>query len=179
MDEVLRANGVDGLWLLKLVRKALNDGLGKRAAFLPSDRADEAHGFLMIAACRAVVRFDPSYGQALSTYVYRRTRPRLTDWYRQVLGDSRYQLTFEARHAKLFADRFEDELDVTCEDTCDLDDEHDLDRAEEELGRGLSEEARRGLRLYRADVEEGRRVPGGKGSSLARKAAREELSARR
>ncbi len=179
MDEVLRANGVDGRWLIGIVRKALKDGLGKRAAYLPSDRFDEAHGFLMLAACRAVVRFDPSYGQALSTFVYRRTRPRLVDWYRMVLGDTRHH-TFEVRHAFLFAERYEDELDgATCEDSYELDDERDLDRAEEELGRGLSEEARRGLHLFRLDEEHGHRVYTGKGSERARKAVRAELGALR
>ena len=180
VEEVLRANGVDGRWLIGIVRKALKDGLGKRAAYLPPDRFDEAHGFLMLAACRAVVRFDPAYGQALSTFVYRRTRPRLTDWYRSVLGDSRYPHTWAARHSLLFAERLEDEPDgVTYEDSYELDDEHDLDRAEEELGRGLSEEARRGLHLYRLDEEHGHRVYTGKGSEFARKAVRAELAARR
>jgi len=180
VDEVLRANGVDGRWLIGIVRKALNDGLGKRAAYLPPDRFDEAHGFLMLAACRAVVRFDPAYGQALSTFVYRRTRPRLTDWYRSVLGDTRYPDTWAARHSLLFAERLEDEPDeATYEDSYELDDDHALDRAEEELGRGLSEEARRGLHLYRIDEEHGHRVNAGKGSELARKAVRAELAARR
>ncbi len=180
VEEVLRANGVDGRWLMGIVRKALNDALGKRAAYLPHDRFDDAASFMLVAACGAVVRFDPSYGQALSTFVYRRTRPRLTDWYRQQLGDSRYPKAFKARHALLFADRLEDELDgATCEDFYDCDNEHDVDRAEEELARGLSEEARRGLHLYRLDEEHGHRVHAGKGSDLARKAARAELSARR
>jgi len=181
VEDVLRANGHDGRWLIGIVHKALKDGLGKRAAYLPSDRFDEAHGFLMLAACRAVVRFDPSYGQALSTFVYRRTRPRLTDWYRLVLGDSRYPHTWAAKHALLFAERLEDELDgVPYEDSYELDDdEHDLDCAEEELGRGLSEEARRGLHLYRLDEEHGHRVRAGKGSERARKAVKAELAARR
>ena len=96
------------------------------------------------------------------------------------LGDSRYPDTWAARHSLLFADRYEDELDgATCEDSYELDDEHDLDRAEEELGRGLSEEALRGLHLYRLDEEHGRRIHAGKGSELARKAVRAELAARR
>ena len=88
--------------------------------------------------------------------------------------------TWAARHSLLFADRYEDELDgVTYEDSYELDDEHDLDRAEEELGRGLSEEALRGLHLFRLDEEHGHRVYTGKGSEFARKAVRAELAARR
>ena len=163
-----------------IVHKALHDGLSRRGAYLPPDRFEDAASFMLVIACRAVVRFDPSYGQALSTFVYRRTRPRLIDWYRMVLGDRRHASTFEARHAFHFAERYEDELDgKSCEDAYEFDDEHDLDRAEEELGRGLSEEALRGLHLYRLDEEHGRRVPAGKGSELARKAARAELGALR
>ncbi len=166
---------------MAIVHKALHDGLNRRGAYLPPDRFEDAASFMLVIACRAVVRFDPAYGQALSTFVYRRTRPRLVDWYRSVLGDTRHPTTFKARHAFHFAERYEDELDgVPYEDSYELDDdEHDLDRAEEELGRGLSEEARRGLHLYRLDEEHGHRVHAGKGSDLARKAARAELSARR
>jgi len=98
-----------------------------------------------------------------------------------VLGDTRHPTTFEVRHSLLFADRYEDELDgVTYEDSYELDDdEHDLDRAEEELGRGLSEQALRGLHLYRLDEEHGHRIRAGRGSELARKAARAELGALR
>ena len=180
VDEVLRANGVDGSWLIGIVHKALHDGLNRRAAYLPPDRFEDAASFLLVIACRAVVRFDPAFGQALSTFVYRRVRPRLVDWYRATLGDSRHASAFKVRHALLFADRYEDELDgVTCEDSYELDAERDLDRAEEELGRGLSEEARRGLHLHRLDEEHGQRVRAGRGSELARKAARAELVARR
>ena len=180
MDEVLRANGVDGGWLIGIVHKALQDGLSRRGAYLPPDRFEDAASFMLVIACRAVVRFDPAYGQALSTFVYRRTRPRLTDWYRSVLGDTRYPATWPARHAFLFAERYEDELDgVTYDDSYELDDEHDLDRAEEELGRGLSEEALRGLHLFRLDEEHGHRVRAGRGSELARKAARAEFAALR
>jgi len=180
VDEVLRANGVDGRWLIGIVRKALRDGLSRRGAYLPPDRFDDAASFMLVGACKAVLRFDPSYGQALSTFVYRRTRPRLIDWYRMVLGDTRHASTFEVRHAFHFAERYEDELDgASCEDSYDFDDEHDLDRAEEELGRGLSEQALRGLHLYRIDEEHGHRVNAGKGSELARKAVRAELAARR
>ncbi len=163
-----------------IVHKALHDGLNRRGAYLPPDRFEDAASFMLVIACRAVVRFDPAYGQALSTFVYRRTRPRLVDWYRMVLGDTRHPTTFEVRHAFHFAERYEDELDgATCEDSYELDDEHDLDRAEEALGRGLSEEARRGLHLYRLDEEHGHRVYTGKGSERARKAVKAELAARR
>ncbi len=164
-----------------IVHKALHDGLSRRGAYLPPDRFDDAASFMLVAACKTVLRFDPSYGQALSTFVYRRTRPRLVDWYRMVLGDTRHASTFKVRHAFLFAERYEDELDgVPYEDSYELDDdEHDLDRAEEELGRGLSEEALRGLHLYRLDEEHGHRVYTGKGSERARKAVKAELAARR
>jgi len=163
-----------------IVHKALHDGLNRRGAYLPPDRFEDAASFMLVIACRAVVRFDPAYGQALSTFVYRRTRPRLIDWYRMVLGDTRHASTFKARHAFHFAERYEDELDgATCEDSYELDDEHDLDRAEEELGRGLSEEALRGLHLFRLDEEHGHRIRAGRGSELARKAARVELGALR
>jgi len=165
---------------MAIVHKALHDGLNRRGAYLPPDRFEDAASFMLVIACRAVLRFDPSYGQALSTFVYRRTRPRLIDWYRSVLGDTRHASTFKVRHAFLFAERYEDELDgATCEDSYELDDEHDLDRAEEELGRGLSEEALRGLHLFRLDEEHGHRVRAGRGSELARKAARAELGALR
>ena len=97
------------------------------------------------------------------------------------LGDSRYPDTWAARHSLLFAERLEDELDgVTYEDSYELDDdEHDLDRAEEELGRGLSEEALHGLHLFRLDEEHGHRIRAGRGSERARKAVRAELAARR
>ena len=156
-----------------IVHKALHDGLNRRGAYLPPDRYEDAASFMLIGACKTVLRFDPSYGQALSTFVYRRTRPRLIDWYRMVLGDPRHASTFEARHAFHFADRYEDELDGV---TYELDDdEHDLDRAEEELGRGLSEQARRGLHLYRLDEEHGHRVYAGNGSERARKAVKSWL----
>lgn len=151
VEEVLRANGVDGAWLIGIVRRALHDGLERRRAWLPEDRFEEAHGYLMLVACRAVVRYDPAYGQALSTFVYRRVRPRLVDWYRETLGDSRYPRSFAGKHALLFADRYEDELgDATVEDEYLTD---ELVEAEADLGSSLSEEARLGLHYAQRRAE--------------------------
>ena len=74
-----------------LAARAAHDGVERCGGFLDHDRLEDLVSYLSVIAVRYDARYDPSFGQARSTFIYRVLRRRVTDWYRKELGDSRYQ----------------------------------------------------------------------------------------
>lgn len=73
-----------------LAARAAYDGLQRMGAYLERDRLEDLVSFLTVVGVKASQRFDPSVGQARSTWVYRIQRPRIVDWYRTNMGDRRH-----------------------------------------------------------------------------------------
>ena len=80
----------DVLDLRMLAARAAHDGVERCGGFLDHDRLEDLISYLSVIAVRYDARYDPAFGQARSTFLYRILRRRVTDWYRQELGDNRY-----------------------------------------------------------------------------------------
>ena len=81
----------DVLDLRMLAARAAHDGVKRAGGFLDYDRLEDLVSYLSVIAVRYDARYDPAFGQARSTFIYRVLRRRVTDWYRKELGDSRYR----------------------------------------------------------------------------------------
>jgi DNA-directed RNA polymerase specialized sigma24 family protein len=75
--------------LRALASKAARDGLRRIGARLDDARFEDLVSDLTIAGLRAQARFDPTVGQAQSTWCYRTMRRRIPDHFRKLLGDAR------------------------------------------------------------------------------------------
>ena len=91
VEEALAAGGLTPLGLIKLTRKAAGDALRRHNAFLDDARFDDLCSYLLELGCKYAVKYDPEYGQSLSTWVYRIQRRRYIDWVRMTLGDNRHK----------------------------------------------------------------------------------------
>jgi hypothetical protein len=87
--EALEQHGFTGEQLLKLSRKAAQDALRKRIAFLDPDRFEELADYMLEVGVKYAARYEPGHGIGISTFLYRRMRIRYVDWMRITLGDSR------------------------------------------------------------------------------------------
>lgn len=118
---------------------------------LEDDRLDDLISFLVVVGLRAHARFDPAVGQAETTYLYRRMRPRVIDWLRQELGDARPMGGGRAafRRGLLTLDEMNlDEIPGHASPwQSDADAEAEWAEAIEQLSAGLSDEARETLEL--------------------------------
>ena len=137
-----------------LAAQAAHDGLRRMRAYLDEDRFQDLVSYLVIVGLRADVRFDPSFGQARSTYLYRRMRPRIVDWYRQTMGDDRYSpagdRTLHPRSAIPFPDVAEfvaGEYEIRLEASMPL--------AVQALGQRVSDEGREKLATIARPLAEG------------------------
>lgn len=107
-DETLAAHGLTGAQLMGLVRKAINDELGKRSIYLPPADYEDLHAKLVEQAISLATDHDPNLGTlSLATRAYRNTRWRTLDYIR------RERIPAAARHA---------DLDGTEPDTLDVGD---------------------------------------------------------
>jgi hypothetical protein len=89
--QALEQHGFTGEQLLKLSRKAAQDALRKRGAFLDQDRFDELADYMLEIGVRYAARYEPGHGIGMSTFLYRRMRIRYIDWIRITLGNSRLE----------------------------------------------------------------------------------------
>jgi DNA-directed RNA polymerase specialized sigma24 family protein len=80
-------HGVD---LEGMARTILADELHARGAHLDASHADDALAHLIETLWVLAQRYDPSHEISFGTYCYRIGRLRVTDFWRQMLGDSRY-----------------------------------------------------------------------------------------
>ncbi len=81
----------DELNLRGLAAKAAHDALRRNGGFLDDDRREDLISYLVVVGLTARAKYDPGYGQAETTFLYRLMRVRVVDWYRQTLGDSRFR----------------------------------------------------------------------------------------
>jgi len=108
-------------------------------ARLDDARLEDLISELTIVGLRAQERFDPSVGQAEPTYLYRRMRVRIIDWYRHNYGDRRsHDPLIDPKSATLYGPHNTGEL-VDDEDH-ETDDETYAETIER-LSLGLSAEA--------------------------------------
>jgi DNA-directed RNA polymerase specialized sigma24 family protein len=144
-EAALRAQGVTAEHLLGLAHTVATDELRRRGAYLGS-RFEDLVGFLVVAACRAAVSYDPNRsgeGYSFASYVYDVLKLRVVDFYRskgEGFADCRY--TPDGPPIQLVGDRV-DALAAAGEEangSPDLEDV-DLDDAAAGLGEGLSAEA--------------------------------------
>ena len=84
----LELHGVDGE---RLARKALDDALRTRGAFLRPVEYEDALSFLVTAFWETSTKWDPERGGNFATHAYRLLRLRLVDWYRSELGRTKWQ----------------------------------------------------------------------------------------
>jgi hypothetical protein len=131
----LEAHGVDGE---RLARKALDDALRARGAYLRPHEYEDALSFLLVAFWETSEKWDPARGGNFATHTYRLLRLRLVDWYRSELGRTKWTVdtyrretgrqpkSYEREQPRLFS------LDA-----------HDSggDRLDEPLGAGASDPA--------------------------------------
>jgi hypothetical protein len=66
-----------------LAARAAADGLRRMGATLDRPRFEDLVSDLTIVGLVAKQKFDPEFGQAESTFIYRRMRVRIADWYRK------------------------------------------------------------------------------------------------
>jgi hypothetical protein len=71
-----------------LAAAAARSGLSQMGATLTPPRFEDAVSYLTIVAL-GTREFDPEVGQGESTFIFRRCRVRLIDWYRREYGDRR------------------------------------------------------------------------------------------
>ena len=153
-EAALRQHGFSGEQLLGLARQAASDALRRNGAFLDRDRREELDAYLAEVGARYAIRYDPSYGLAISTYLYRVMRRRYPDFLRTTLGDSRSR--GRGRRVPVNARLPLRELDgATWED----DDDHGLQEAIESLGEHLSEASRATIREIAVPIACGWKVP--------------------
>lgn len=130
-------------------------------ARLDPERFEDLVSFLVEVGVRADARFDPGYGdggQARTTYLYRRMRPRIVDWYRHTMGDGRYlpDRTKHPRSAIPFADA--SELSVAAGYAFELTFDSSMSLAVESLAAGISDAGRETLATIVRPLAEGFRV---------------------
>jgi hypothetical protein len=73
-----------------LAGKAMDVALNRMGIRLDKRRQSDLREYLVELGLRMAKTYDPSVGQAFSTWYYRRARMRVVDWLRSTHGDSRY-----------------------------------------------------------------------------------------
>lgn len=136
-------------------RGGCRDGVGGgcSGAFLDRDRREELDSYLAEVGARYALRFDPSYGQAMSTYLYRVMRRRYPDFLRTTLGDNRSR--GRGRRVPAGARFPLRELEGAVWD----DNSGGLDEALATLGENLSEESRTTIREVAVPLAAGWKMP--------------------
>ena len=122
----------DELNIRGLAAKAAHDALRRNGGFLDHDRREDLISYLCVVGLTAKQNFDPAYGQAESTFLYRRMRVRVVDWYRTTFGDSRSSDPTTTPRSAVLTD-----LPVPVYDA-----PQSFQLAVDELGRGLTPQAR-------------------------------------
>lgn len=74
-----------------LAGKAAHVALTRLSIRLDKRRSDDLHDYLVMLGIEMAATYDPAYGQAFSTYFYRRARRRVIDWLRRTHGDPRHK----------------------------------------------------------------------------------------
>jgi DNA-directed RNA polymerase specialized sigma24 family protein len=118
--------------------------LRRMGATLAPDLFDDLVSSILIRALQEAPRYDPGRGYAFTTFLSRRMRFGVTDWYRATFGDARYgpQRRPLADYVSLSPGAYEGEVELPAPEQ-----EHEsMADALVELGEGLSEEARWALR---------------------------------
>lgn len=124
---------------------------------LDSPRFEDLVSDLVLVALDARQKFDASFGQSESTFVYRRCRTRIADWYRRNYGDRRsHDPLLDPRSAMLYEPR-------KLHDVLAADDGHETDEpyaeAAERLGQEISAEGRDTLHRIAIPLVAGFRLP--------------------
>ena len=160
-DEVLREHGFDGDRLARLCESVLIEGLRRRGSVLWPDRREDLHSYLCLTACHIATNYDPSRsrpGYSFASYLWDVLDRRITDWFRQTFGDSRYADGPNKRRIPLTSllslDAKLDE-DPVAEDVTLID--ASLDLAVEAVGERCSRAARETLATIARPLAEGYR----------------------
>ncbi len=139
--------------------RAMMDALGRLHIRLDGPRYDDLHEYLVGLGCEMAATYDPAFGQAFSTYFYRRARRRVIDWLRKTHGDPRHSagalaklpITYPKSLSGASGDWTTDALSLAVEDP----EPDSLADALVELGRGLSPDARWALVNVAGRIAEG------------------------
>ena len=89
--EALQEHGFTGEQLLNLSRKAADEALRRKGAFLDEHRFEELADYMLEVGVKYAARYEPGHAIGMSTFLSRRMRIRYVDWLRATLGDSRLQ----------------------------------------------------------------------------------------
>ena len=74
-----------------LCARVLDERLQRFGAVLKTDVREDAMSYLLAEAWKLSLKWDPAKGiPSFSTFVYRRLRFAVVNWYRLTFGDSRY-----------------------------------------------------------------------------------------
>ncbi len=106
-----------------LCRRALGRYLEARGAYMNPAMYDDALSFLVALCWELSERYDPSKGLSFSTYATRIMMLRVTDWYRDHFGDSRYSGSRPTLSLDLLAASLDCPVEDILERTDDLSEE--------------------------------------------------------